>query len=146
MYDFSIYCWFCVCVSYTLLLLVGAWMWNITFSVERRGFALLEYWNLTLHNCNCPHLLAFGLKLEPPARLWWFSCGCSGIVTLNQFLLALDLPRTQSTEEVFNLFDKDGTGHINFREVCFTAIQTVSKILLQFCWWNSQVSLLTSIS
>jgi len=40
----------------------------------------------------------------------------SGIVTLNQFLLALDLPRTQSTEEVFNLFDKDGTGHINFRE------------------------------
>jgi Ca2+-binding EF-hand superfamily protein len=45
-------------------------------------------------------------------------CGdCSGYVTFEEFLAALDLPRTPITEQVFHLFDKQGHGSINFREV-----------------------------
>lgn len=42
----------------------------------------------------------------------------SGVITLDEFMGALDLPQTEYTEQVFNLFDKHGHGYINFREVC----------------------------
>ncbi|CAM6038395.1 unnamed protein product [Sphagnum compactum] len=40
----------------------------------------------------------------------------SGVITMQDFLKALDLPHTQDTEQVFHLFDKNGDGQINFRE------------------------------
>lgn len=40
----------------------------------------------------------------------------SGFVTFEELCTALDLPRSPITKQVFNLFDKDGHGSINFRE------------------------------
>lgn len=49
--------------------------------------------------------------------------GMTGKVDLRQFLGALDLPRTKLTEMLFQLYDLNGDGEINFREyLCAQAV------------------------
>jgi lysophosphatidylcholine acyltransferase/lyso-PAF acetyltransferase len=65
----------------------------------------------------------------------------SGYVTYDEFLKALHLPPTQITEQVFNLFDKNGHGSVNFREFVaglaflstHTSFQTTMKAAFKAC-------------
>lgn len=59
----------------------------------------------------------------------------SGYLRIEQFLAALDLPQTPSTQEVFQLFDKSEKGFINFREfvagMAFLSKQTSFSTMIE---------------
>jgi lysophosphatidylcholine acyltransferase/lyso-PAF acetyltransferase len=73
----------------------------------------------------------------------------SGYVTLDEFLAALDLPKTPITQQVFHLFDKQGHGSINFREFLaglaflskHTSFATTMKAAFEACDVNGDGTL-----